>query len=496
MDTKLSHPIDDPALPSYRHPELREYEADLQLVHDAYRNLRGCKDRYLAQEPKEPPDAYQARLGRSVFSDFFRSSIEAFAGVLTRFSLVDPPPSFEQAADNIDMEGSSLEAWWMQADTYVLRDGACALQVEMPPGAAANAADEAMQGRRPYLIARPRGKVLNWRTAIVGGVERLEQVTFLEMTEVPDGLFGIKREPRYRVITAAEWFLFRIDTDSKGKATAIIDKQGRNEGPGGRPLPMVPVVWYSADIGAGFGRGDLPLRQVAEHNIEHFQRRSDLREKDHKCNLPVPVVIGRTPPAPGQTQRPLVIGPNSVVELDQGGSFTFAEPSANSLAESRTQIQEVEKLIARQTLGFLYGDSSGTKTATQAGLESAQTEANVKQIGQNKASAMQSLLAIWCAFTGEPLSPGAGLQMSSTIYDRPLEPQDVAQLQSLAGGVELISQQSAVELLQRRGVNPITSSVEDELERIRGEQPEPADPVGLNDMGMLPGLDDGDGNLS
>ena len=268
----------------------------------------------------------------------------------------------------------------------------------------------------------------------------------------------------------------------------MIDQQGRNEGPGGRPLPMVPVIWYSADIGAGFGSGDLPLRQVAEHNIEHFQRRSDLREKDHKCCLPVPVVIGRTPPAPGQTQRPLVIGPNSVGELDQGGSFTFAEPSASSLAESRTQIQEVEKLIARQTLGFLYGDSSGTKTATQAGLESAQTEANVKQIGQNKSSAMQSLLAIWCAFTGEPLNPGAGLQMSSSIYDRPLEPADVAQLQSLAGGVELMSQESAVEILQRRGINTATSSVEDELERIRRELPELAEPVGLNDLGMLPRL--------
>jgi hypothetical protein len=491
VETKLTHPIDDAELPSYRHPELREYEADLEMVRDVFESLRGSKSKYLAREPAEPPEAYEARLGRSVFSDFFRSSIEAFAGVLTRFNLVDPPDSFEQAADNIDMEGNDITSWWMAADSLALRDGGVAIQVEMPPGTAANAADEAAQGRRPYLVLRPRSKVLNWRTSVTNGVEQLELVTFLEMVEVPDGAFGVKREPRYRVITRGEWFLFRIDADSKGKATAIIEEQGPYLGPGGQLLPMVPVVWYSADIGAGFGRGDLPLRQVAEHNVEHFQRRSDLREKDHKCCLPVPVVIGRTPPAPGEARRPLVLGPNTCVELDQGGSFTFAEPSASSLAESRAQIQEVEKLIARQTLGFLYGDSSGTKTATQAGLESAQTEACIKQLGSQKASVMQSIFALWVAFTGEPLAPGAGLQMSSSIYDRPLEPADVAQLQQLAGGEVLMSQESAVEILQRRGINTATTSVDEELERIRREEPEPADPVGLNDLGMLGDL----GNL-
>jgi hypothetical protein len=486
VDTRLSHPIDDPQLPSYRHPTLREYDEDLRRAFDVYSNLRDCKDRYLVQEPAEPPEAYQARLGRSVFSDFFRSSIKAFAGVLTRFNLVDPPVSFERAADNVDLEGSNLSSWWMRADTLVMRDGGVALQVEMPPDRPANAAEEAAMGRRPYLVIRPRSKVLNWRTSIINGTEQLERVTFLEMVEVEDGEFGVKLEPRYRVITRGEWFLFKIETDSKGKAEAVIVEEGPYLGPGGQPLNVCPVIWYAADIGTGFGQGDLPLRQVAEHNIEHFQRRSDLREKDHKCNLPVPVAIGRTPPAPGEARRPLAIGPNSVIDLDQGGSFSFAEPSASSLAESRAQIQEVEKLIARQTLGFLYGDSSGTKTATQAGLESAQTEATIKQIGEQKASAMQSLLGLWCLFTGEELPQGAGLQMSSTIYDRPLESQDVAQIQQLAGGIELISQESAIEILQRAGINSATTSVEDELERIRGEQPEPAEPVGLNDLGMLP----------
>ncbi|MFM2158619.1 MAG: hypothetical protein RLZZ124_1093, partial [Cyanobacteriota bacterium] len=44
------------------------------------------------------------------------------------------------------------------------------------------------------------------------------------------------------------------------------------------------------------------------------------------------------------------------------------------------------------------------------------------------------------------------------------------------------------EELQRRGRLTVTTSVEDEMERIRQEMPEPADPIDLNDLGGLPPL--------
>jgi hypothetical protein len=227
---------------------------------------------------------------------------------------------------------------------------------------------------------------------------------------------------------------------------------------------------------------------VQEHSIEHFQQRSDLRNKTRRCALPVPVRIGATPPAPGERRKPLVIGPNSVVDLDPGGSFSFVEPSASSLSEQRAQISEVEKLISRQTLGFLYGDPGATKTATQAGMEGAQTESTISDIAERKASAVQSLMRIWCHFTGEELDEDAGISMSASLFERPMEAQDVAQLQQLTGGAVLVSQQSAIEELQRRGKLTVTTSPEDELERIRQEEPEPADPIDLNDLGGLPPL--------
>jgi hypothetical protein len=45
--------------------------------------------------------------------------------------------------------------------------------------------------------------------------------------------------------------------------------------------------------------------------------------------------------------------------------------------------------------------------------------------------------------------------------------------------------QSAIEELQRAGRLKATTSVEDEMDRIRAERPAPADDVGLNDLGEL-----------
>jgi hypothetical protein len=479
VQIELDHPSDDPSLPSYQHPALRDLAVDLRRAYDTYHCLRGVKEQYLPQESAEPDKAYTARLDRAVFSDFFRQSIHAFAGVLSKFQLHEPPATFEDAADNIDLEGNSLTAWFQEVDALMLRDGGIVLQVEMPATQPATAGQEARQGRRPYLISRSRSKVLNWRVSVTDGVEALERVTLLESTEVEDGEFGVKLEPRYRVISRGAWQLFKIERNSSNDLVAILEDKDAYLAAGGQPLPVVPCIWYSSDQ-AGFGHGELPLRQVVEHSIEHFQKRSDLSEKTHKCAMPVPVRTGVPPNA-----KPLVLGPNSHVDLPNGGTFTFAEPSASSLAEQRQQIADVEQLIARQTLGFLYGDPGAVKTATQAGMEGAQTENAVARIAERKRSAMQSIMKLWTMFTGEELSEDAGIIMADSIYERPLEAQDITLLQQLTGGESLVSRRSAIEELQRAGRLSATTSVDDELKRLKEEEPEPADDVDLNDLGSL-----------
>lgn len=489
---KTGHPNDNPKLPSYWHPTRKELDAELQRAGDAWNYLRKVKARYLPKEAGEPQDAYDARLNRAVYTGFFRDGIDSFAGILSRFQLRNPPKSMENLWPNVDLEGNDGKSFFMGADSMMLRDGGVVLGVEMPPNTAANRAQELQAEVRPYLVQRARGLLLNWRTTFVSGVELVQRATFLEMVELPsdDGDFGVKHEPRYRVVEPGRWTVYKIEQQGQGKEwVATIDEDENGEPRtgaylmrGGQPLPIAPIVWYSAD-GDAFGSGGLPMRQVLEHDLEHFRTRSDLAEKTHRVAMPVPVRTGAPPPAPGEAPMPLTIGPNSVVDVPEGGSFTFAEPAASSLAEQREQVAQIEGLIREKTANFAYGEGSPAKTATQAGLEAAHAQAGLSKLSARKDSAIQQLMAIWALFTGEELDDEAGISMSSTVYDRPLDPASRDQLLKEADA-EVISRETVVEILQRGGANPITQTPDEELKRIERERKAAAEAFGVNDPAM------------
>ena len=465
MAVRIDDPTDDPKLPSYRHPVLREIDADLKVAGDCWDALRGAIASYLPKEPGEPDDAYKARTGRAVYRPVYRQAIEGFTGVLTRYQLADPPETWEQFADDIDLEGNDHRAFWAVADALALRDGGCLITVEMPPGEAATRAEELAQGRRPYLTLHQRSHVLNWRLATVNGVEVPQQATVLELAEVDDEAYGVKTQARYRIHGPGVWRLVTIDRASNGEAVVRELEQGTYLDAARNPLPFPPLIWYSAEM-VGFGKGHLPLRQLALMSIEHLQKRSDLAEKTHKCAMPVPVRTGVAPDAPGSRAKPLVLGPNTVVDLPPGGTFRFEEPSASSLAEQRTQITELEEAMRQATISFLQGSSA--KTATQAGLEATQAQASIANLARQKNSAMQRAMAIWALFTGDRLEEGAGIVMSPTIYDRPLEAADVAQLAAMDANTQ-ISRRSFVEELIKGGRLTTVSSAEEELERLAEE---------------------------
>jgi hypothetical protein len=300
----------------------------------------------------------------------------------------------------------------------------------------------------------------------------VSRCTFLEWAEVDseDGDFGVRYEERYRVIEPGKWTLYRLVKRADGSMVMQEVSKGQYLDSNQKPLTICPVVWYSAEK-AGFGHGALPLRQVVEHCFQYFRNSSDLEEKTHKCAMPVPVRKGALPPMPGQAVTPLVIGPNTAVDVDKDGDFFFREPSATSLAEQRAQIKEVKELIDQQLLGFLTGESKITKTATQSQLEGGRTQASIRAMGERKKSVMQSIFAIWCLYTGEQLAVGAGLTMDENAFAPPVDAQRADALQRLAGGVELISQESGVSELIRGGFNRSATSVADEMERINRERP-------------------------
>jgi len=461
----INHPINDPSLVSYHRPELARLLPQLKQAYDCWTLLNAdglgeAKKDYLQREPAEPSSAYMARLGRSTYTPIYRDSIRSYAGLLSRFNLIDPPSSLEQHKDDVDLQGSSIQSFMTMVDECALRDGGTFVMVDMmPDNGESNFFDQMKDGRHPYFIHIKRADVINWQVSYERGVETVSQVTVRQLRSKASKGFGSEVEPVYYVLTPGKVEVYRlVKSDTSRWANQKVDEMQTS-------LPIVPIVWYGATT-TRFAQGDLPMDGLADLSIQHFQMRSDLSELLHKCAMPVPVRKG-APIGPDGKPAPLVLGPNTAVDLgsEGGADFSFAEPSGKSLERHQKEIEHVEELMDRSSLNFLYG--ANVKTATEASLRASQVSASVSALVRNKTSMFGRLMRLWAWYAGEQaqITDESGLAINDALINKPLGASEIAQLVNLYNN-DLLSKQTVLDELQRGGVLDPDLVVEDEMERI------------------------------
>ena len=444
---------------------------------------RSVRAQYLPQEVGEPLDAYHGRIGRSSYPSTYRDAIRSFSGLLSRFQLNEPPSSLEAAENDVDMRGSSLRRFLSDVDQLVLRDGAAAILVEMPPQdpGVTSKIEEIRAGRRPYLVLLERTQVINWRSHLEGGREVLDLVVVRLEEEVPDGDYGSKTQEVFMVMVPGAWRKVILKAMRNGMWTEEVIDEGTTS------LSEIPLVWMGATTNA-IGSSDVIMDALANLSIEHMQLRSDLAELIHKCALPAGVRVGDSL-LPDGSPKPLTIGPNSVLDLPEGGDFRWAEIGGGSLQRHQEEVVHVEKLMKEASLSFLWGDG-GNRTATEAALASSQVSSQVRALIEGKLSAFRQLMHFWTQYSGEQLHAEAGIALSDSLIGRPMEAVDVAQIVNLQTN-NLISHQTTLEELQRGGVLDPDLNIQEELERIEEEKKQAMEEAqAMMEMGALPGAKD------
>jgi hypothetical protein len=465
----VPHPTNDPSLVSYHRPELIRQLPALELANNCWHLLdgtfsdssghsRGIKEKYLPQEPAEPRAAYDSRLTRSTYTPIYRDSIRAYAGLLNRFQMVDTPASLLAAETDVDLQGESIQSFWNRCDEKALRDGGVFVMVDMTQDRGeTNFFDEQNSDRRPYLIMVDRANVINWSIEYSSGREKVNHATIRQFRQrsIP-GSFGVELDAVYHVLRPNLVETYRLE--KRGREWVQIKEREVNTS-----IPVVPLVWYGS-TDPHFAHGDLPLNALAELSIQHFQMRSDLQELLHKCAMPVPVRTGAKLGADGKP-IPLILGPNTAVDLDaEGGKFEFAEPSGRSLERHQAEIQHLELLMDRSSLNFLYG--ANIKTATEASLRASQVASQVSSLTRNKVSSFTTVMRLWAAYSGEfdQVTPESGIAINDSLISRPLGASEIAQLVNLYSQ-GLLSKRTVLDELQRGGILDPDLKVQDEILR-------------------------------
>ena len=186
-----------------------------------------------------------------------------------------------------------------------------------------------------------------------------------------------------------------------------------------RGINQLPAIWY-ASHGAAFGEGELPHLGLAHQYLNHFRCQSDYQELLYRTALPVGVRTGVAGPmGSSSASEPVVLGPNSVIDLPEGASFQFVEIQARSLAEHRAWLESLDQGMRRDAM-IPAAAQGAPRTAMEISMAASQAYALLQSQAIQKASMFSSLLRHWCAISGEQLPVQEGPAL--TVEISPLAP--------------------------------------------------------------------------
>jgi hypothetical protein len=402
----------DPALlHSCFHHTLADLLPRLELIQDCWHLLAGRKEHYLPRGEREPETAYRRRLEAALPSGFFRDALRTFAGMLASSHWRELPTSLQVVLSDVDGRGTDLGVFLERADLLVLRDGAALIGVLPPEHLWPSEGDRQQALRKgdrlslPRLVLLERRDVLDWHQNIP--------------QSLPDAVRYRLPNPKRQQTTAQElerpehpWLYGSVALDGEGMALETSELVADPQASSGwrlrrtalqhyRGISQLPLIWYASD-GAAFGEGDLPHLGLAHQYLNHFRCQSDYQELLYRTALPVGVRTGVVGPMGSGTSEPVVLGPNSVIDLPDGASFQFVEIQARSLAEHRAWLESLDQGMRRDAL-IPAGAQGAPRTAMEISLAASQAYALLQSQAIQKASMFSSLLLHWCAITGEPV---------------------------------------------------------------------------------------------
>jgi hypothetical protein len=403
-----------PDFPLRINSQLQALLPRLDLIHDCWDLLAGRKEHYLPRGEREPETAYRRRLEAALPSGFFRDALRTFAGMLASSHWRELPASLQAVISDVDGRGTDLGVFLERADLMVLRDGAALVGVLPPEHLWPSEGDRQQALRKgdrlslPRLVLLERRDVLDWHQ---GSPQSL-----------PDAVRYRLPNPKSQQTTPQElerpehpWLYGSVALDRDGMALETSELVADPQVPSGwrlrrtslqhyRGIGQLPLIWYASD-GAAFGEGDLPHLGLAHQYLNHFRCQSDYQELLYRTALPVGVrtgVIGPMGSGTGSAGEPVVLGPNSVIDLPDGASFQFVEIQARSLAEHRAWLESLDQGMRRDAL-IPSGAQGAPRTAMEISLAASQAYALLQSQAIQKASMFSSLLEQWCAITGEPV---------------------------------------------------------------------------------------------
>jgi hypothetical protein len=428
------------------------------------RAMRAAKDTMLPKFPSEEQPSYDARLAAATLFPAFRRTVSVMAGKPFAKALTqseDAPPDIIAWSDDIDREGINLHAFAAEMLAEALAHGLCGILVEAPKPIATGPrpvtkADEKQAGVRPYFVRVMHGQILGWRVEIVDGARQLGQLRILESVTQPDGEFGEKTVERVRVLEPGTWRVFEksetVGADGKHQWIEI------ESGVSGLPvIPFVPL--YGRRI--GFMQGASPLLDLAFLNVKHWQSQSDQDTILHVARVPILAMIG------AETETTLTVGAASAVKLPQGADLKFVEHTGKAIEAGAKALADLEQQMIQAGAELLV-KRPGDRSATESANDAEANKSDLQRIVEGFEDALDQAMQFMADYAR--LGSGGSVSLFKDFGAATLS-EASGQLVLSMQTSGLISKETAIAELKRRGELAAEIDAADEADKVEAEGP-------------------------
>ena len=421
--------------------------------------MRAAGKAYLPQWPNEDPESYKTRLETSVLFPAFSRTISTLTGKPFSKAITigdDVPTQIEEWADDIDLEGRNLDTFAACLMENALGYGLCGILVDYPvkPDTVKTQADEKAINLRPYFVHIKPDQLIGWIAARENGAWVIKQLRLMECVEEPDGQFGTKDVKQIRVLEPGKWTTYRQARDN----TEQWDLHQQGVTTLGF-IPFVPV--YGERMGFMMGRS--PLLEVAHMNVEHWQSASDQRTILHVARVPILTISGID-----DDKFRLTLGASAAVKLPMGGEMKYVEHTGAAITAGQNDLDKLEERM-RQAGAELLVIKPGVVTATQVSTENAVGMCALQRISSGLEDALDQALEYMATWAG--LGEGGHVSIFDDFASANLSDAS-AQLIVTAQQAGLISKETAISELKRRGTLSSEVDAAEESDKIDEQGPE------------------------
>lgn len=267
--------------------------------------------------------------------------------------------------------------------------------------------------RKPYWVPIAPENLLFAYSEVVNGKEVLKMVRILE--EVTE-LVGYNEAcvVQIRVLEPGVWTIWRYIEDKKGNKDWYVHDAGTMDIKNSDGELYIPLVSFYTKR-KGLMLSDVPLEDLADLNIEHWQSKSDQRSILTAARFPMLAVSGSTG-EDDATGKKINIGPYTLLSTpDPNGKYYYVEHTGAAIGAGRQDLRDLEDQMASYGAQFLK-KKADIESATARILDSTETISELQAVALNFKDAVEQALKVtadWLKLpSGGSITLDAGLSIS------------------------------------------------------------------------------------